>query len=142
MSYALHRAGDHVGCPKCQGVLMLPGTLEPPVLSQRRCDFCGEAIQETAKKCKHCREFLDPTLRASQNRPHHDVYHHHHQWHPGIAAVLSLLIPGAGQMYKGEVGSGIAWLVVVCIGYLLLIVPGIILHIFCIVGAASGDPNK
>jgi hypothetical protein len=56
------------------------------------------------------------------------------KWSPGVAALLSLLIPGAGQMYKGQGVNGLT-------GY-LLIVPGLILHICCIFGAASGDPTK
>jgi TM2 domain-containing membrane protein YozV len=32
--------------------------------------------------------------------------------HPGVAAVLSLVIPGAGQMYRGDIGAGFIWLVV------------------------------
>ncbi|MEQ8836796.1 MAG: hypothetical protein RID07_08330, partial [Lacipirellulaceae bacterium] len=61
---------------------------------------------------------------------------------PGVAAVLSLVIPGAGQMYRGKIGEGFVWLVCVCIGYLLLIIPGLILHIFCIVYAASSNQSK
>ena len=30
----------------------------------KRCDFCGEKILAIAKKCKHCGEILDVTLRA------------------------------------------------------------------------------
>ena len=60
------------------------------------------------------------------------------EWSPGVAAVLSLVIPGAGQMYKGKVGIGLIWLVCVVIGYVLFIVPGLILHLICIVTAASG----
>jgi TM2 domain-containing membrane protein YozV len=35
----------------------------------------------------------------------------------GVAAVLSLFIPGAGQMYKGKIGWGIAWLLCTVLGY-------------------------
>ncbi len=31
---------------------------------------------------------------------------------PGTAAVLSLLLPGAGQIYNGALGRGIIWLIV------------------------------
>lgn len=63
-------------------------------------------------------------------------------WSPGIAAVLSLFIPGAGQMYKGQIFAGIAWLIAVVIGYFLLIIPGLVLHLLCIITAASGDPYR
>jgi TM2 domain-containing membrane protein YozV len=29
---------------------------------------------------------------------------------PGVAGLLSFLIPGVGQMYVGQVGRGVAWL--------------------------------
>jgi TM2 domain-containing membrane protein YozV len=31
---------------------------------------------------------------------------------PGIAAVLSLLIPGIGQLYNGQLGWAIFWLII------------------------------
>jgi TM2 domain-containing membrane protein YozV len=58
----------------------------------------------------------------------------------GIAALLSFLVPGAGQMYKGAVGHGIAWLILTPIGYLMLLVPGILLHVACIWHAVSMRP--
>jgi TM2 domain-containing membrane protein YozV len=61
-------------------------------------------------------------------------------WSPGVAALLSLIIPGAGQMYKGQVGKGLVWLLFVVLGYFVFIVPGLILHLICILGAAQGDP--
>ena len=54
-----------------------------------------------------------------------------------LAAALSLIVPGAGQLYVGRPLSAIAWFTIVTLGYLLLIVPGIILHIFCIASAAG-----
>lgn len=63
-------------------------------------------------------------------------------WEPGIAALLSFFIPGAGQIYKGHVFNGLAWFVGTIIGYMMLVVPGVIMHVFCIVGAHSGDPTK
>jgi TM2 domain-containing membrane protein YozV len=32
--------------------------------------------------------------------------------HPGTAAVLSLLIPGVGQLYNGDFLRGIFWLII------------------------------
>jgi TM2 domain-containing membrane protein YozV len=35
-----------------------------------------------------------------------------HMKHPGTAAVLSLVIPGVGQIYNGDFLRGIFWLIV------------------------------
>jgi hypothetical protein len=56
---------------------------------------------------------------------------------PAAAAVLSMIVPGAGQLYAGRPLSGIAWFVLVTMGYLLLIVPGIVLHVLCVASAAG-----
>ncbi len=97
-------------------------------MKTKKCPFCSELILATAKKCRHCHEFLDPALAAvTQRRP----------FNPGVAALLSLLIPGAGQIYKGQVGRGLLWLVFVPIGYLFYILPGLLLHLVCVFTAAE-----
>lgn len=58
----------------------------------------------------------------------------------GVAALLSLIIPGAGQMYKGEVGMGLVLLIITPISYLMLFVPGIIVHLIVIFDAARSKP--
>ncbi len=60
------------------------------------------------------------------------------EWSPGVAALLSFVIPDAGRMYRGKVGIGLIWLVCVVIGYALFILPGLFLHLVRIVTAASG----
>ena len=59
---------------------------------------------------------------------------------PLVAAGLSLLIPGAGQLYAGSVLSAILWFLLVSAGY-TLILPGLILHLFCIAAAAGAARN-
>lgn len=54
---------------------------------------------------------------------------------PGTAAFLTFLIPGWGQMRRGKVKSGLFWMVVVLVGYFLMIIPGLILHIICMLDA-------
>ncbi len=55
---------------------------------------------------------------------------------PGIAALLSLFVPGAGQIYTGRFASAVLWFLLVSAGY-ALILPGLFLHMFCIAAAAS-----
>lgn len=55
---------------------------------------------------------------------------------PVLAAVLSFLVPGAGQLYTGNVLTAILWFALVGAGY-FLILPGIFLHLICIATAAS-----
>ncbi len=98
-----------------------------------RCPECGREVSSAAAACPSCGHPITGTHTAAPPQA---------KWSPGIAAVLSLVIPGAGQMYKGSVGGGLVWLVVVVFGYVLFIVPGLVLHLCCIVSAASGDPTK
>lgn len=73
---------------------------------------------------------------------HVTVIHHaaERRWSPALAAVLSLLLPGLGQLYKGQLLNAVAWFLLVGFGYLALVLPGLVLHFFCVVGAASGNP--
>ena len=55
---------------------------------------------------------------------------------PIIAAVLSFIIPGAGQIYLRGLRAGfmaaILWFIVITIGYMFLFFPGLILHVICV----------
>ena len=102
----------------------------------KRCPFCAEEVQDEAKICRHCNADLVSNTRSTT------VAAQGPAWSKGVAALLSFVIPGAGQMYKGQILNGLVWLVAVFVGYFVFIVPGIILHILCIFGAASGDTSK
>lgn len=55
----------------------------------------------------------------------------------GVAAVLSVLIPGLGHLYRGRLGAGFLWFVGTVIGYVLMVIPGIVLHLACIYRAGA-----
>lgn len=132
----------------------------PMPLRRIPCPICGEEIAETAVKCRFCNEYLDgrpqpppPPLQqnvavAPASQPSismnvvQQVQMPHQRWNPPAAMFLSFLIPGLGQMYKGQVLNGLLWLIITVIGYVMLVVPGLILHLCCIVGAGMGDPYR
>lgn len=61
---------------------------------------------------------------------------HHGGSSPVIAAALTAVVPGAGHLYAGHVLAALVWFVCVGAAY-ALIVPGLVLHLFCMVSAAA-----
>jgi TM2 domain-containing membrane protein YozV len=51
---------------------------------------------------------------------------------PGIAAVLSVLMPGLGQVYCGRLFAGAIWFLATAAGYSLILVPGFLIHALCV----------
>ena len=51
---------------------------------------------------------------------------------PGISAVLSVLIPGLGQIYCGRLFAGALWFLATAAGYSLILIPGFLIHALCI----------
>jgi DNA-directed RNA polymerase subunit RPC12/RpoP len=76
--------GRSVKCPRCSTAIKVPGKATAPPARQepepedlapveqastqatQDCPFCGEQILTKAKKCKHCGETIDVTLRAAE----------------------------------------------------------------------------
>ena len=66
-------AGSVVHCPKCAEILTVPNipahgeaSVPSPIIAgqTKKCPFCSEQILSDARKCKHCGEFLDASLRS------------------------------------------------------------------------------
>ena len=57
---------------------------------------------------------------------------------PGIAAVLSVLVPGLGQVYTGRLGAGAIWFLATSFAYWAILLPGFLLHAICIWSAYDG----
>jgi hypothetical protein len=56
---------------------------------------------------------------------------------PLTAVLLSMLIPGAGHIYTGRSGAGVAWMATTLAGYACCFLPGLFLHGLCLVSAAN-----
>lgn len=129
----------------------------PPLTELAMCRYCGEEIAAQAVKCRHCGEFLTAKLRrqAEKERRRHPVPAGHpsiviqnsatavvasrgRRWSRIVAGLLSI-VPGLGQLYKGQPLNAVLWFVVVAIGYAAMVAPGIVLHLCCLLGAMSGD---
>jgi hypothetical protein len=52
------------------------------------------------------------------------------------AVLLSVLVPGAGHIYAGRSGAGVAWMATTLVGYACCLLPGLFLHGLCLVSAA------
>lgn len=156
-SYVCRDGSDWVPASRVKGLAfavpqpVVPAVVaDPPVADDRiPCQFCGEMVPPAAIKCRFCNEYLDgretPSAYAPQVlAPAPNVTHVHAapvaRWSPGVAAVLSFLIPGLGQIYKGQVLRGFFYMILVAAGYFALIVPGLILHLLIVIGAATGNP--
>jgi len=61
---------------------------------------------------------------------------------PGIAALLSFIIPGAGSMYMGSVVLGLVLFCMTVVGYLLFILPGLVMHLVTVMVAATSKPPE
>lgn len=62
---------------------------------ERFCSSCGEIIDAAAAVCPACGVRQGPSRRAGGERD------------PVIAAVLSFIIVGLGQLYNGQVAKGV-----------------------------------
>ncbi len=51
---------------------------------------------------------------------------------PGLAAVLSVLLPGLGQVYSGRLLAGALWFLLTTFSYWAVLIPGFLVHALCI----------
>jgi TM2 domain-containing membrane protein YozV len=107
------------------------------------CRECGNQVSSEAPTCPHCgvpRPVILPAVVQPELYYRHPVSIAPRKEHDTtVAALLSFFMPGVGQMYKGDVGLGVGFLVGTFVGYMACIFPGIILHIVSIINAAQKD---
>jgi hypothetical protein len=105
-----------------------------------RCPVCAEEVRKEAKVCKHCREILDSSYSGSKKQIP-DQQTASNSTNPGTAALLNVFLPGAGHLYQGKALAGFIWFIATALGYACLIVPGLVIHVVCIISvfAKPGD---
>ncbi len=132
-------------CPNCgRPILDMINSLKPEKVS---CSECSKEYQFPENFCPSCgcingkkkifyeqfqseqAEAIRPSVEA---RPNSEA---RSDFNPGVAALLSLIIPGAGQIYKGSLVVGLAWLMFTIVGYFIFVLPGLVIHLLSIFNA-------
>ena len=105
----------------------------------RYCSSCGKEITEGTKFCPSCGKAV--ASEAPSQVQSQSVQTPAQIKNPGIAALLSFFISGAGQIYNGQVGTGIFCFICVTVlffagfVYPLIMVIALVLWIFLIYDA-------
>ncbi len=66
-------------------------------------------------------ERYDDSFRSVERRPRVPS--------PGLAAVLSVIVPGLGHVYAGRLLAGLVWFLAASFGYWAILVPGFLIHV-------------
>ena len=114
--------GTVVNCPNCQTPLKVPDkaslkapTPPLPVTDTKKCPYCAEVIKNEAVVCRFCGR--DLAERQTTEQPplsdlvQREMLYEMRRKTPELAAVLSLFIPGAGQIYSGKYFFGVVCLI-------------------------------
>jgi len=83
------------------------------------CCYCDEVVNQEAMKCRHCGEFLDEELR--QARLEESGLSTKSAFCRGLAAVLSTVWPGLGQIFQGRLGTGFMSMIVLFLLVMLML---------------------
>ncbi len=74
------------------------------------CKNCGAEIDEKAEICPRCGVRVKPVPISTEKKS------------SGIAAIASFFIPGLGQIYNGEIGKGILFIIFSFIFFILIFI--------------------
>lgn len=82
-------------------------------------------------------QLIDTGLAQRNSTPSTQVVvqthiHQHQSSSRGVAMLFNIFWPGMGQIYQGRAFVGLFFMFATPIGYLCLIIPGLILHLICV----------
>jgi TM2 domain-containing membrane protein YozV len=98
------------------------------------CPTCGSPLQfENAEICPKCGVRIQAPDLSWSGGPHQVKG----EKSPGIAALLSLILIGLGQVYNGDFTRGALFLIGTLVGLLFFFIPGVIVWIYQIFDAYS-----
>ena len=106
--------------------------------SRSFCSACGRQIDPRAMVCPNCGVAAGGALAASAAMAALTMRHKS----TGMAILLSLFLPGAGQFYVGRTGRGIAFFCAAVVSYVLIIVLIGLILVPAVVIWAAVDANK
>ncbi|MCB5280099.1 MAG: zinc ribbon domain-containing protein [Candidatus Cloacimonetes bacterium] len=99
------------------------------------CSKCGKEVYDGITYCPFCGDKLKFSSNNNTASQHEQTLYAVSDRNEGIALILSLLIPGVGQMYVGKIARGIAFI----LSGLLIFVSMIFCYI--LVGVSFNDTN-
>jgi TM2 domain-containing membrane protein YozV len=118
-----------------------PGVMEGSIKTKMRdCRYCKSQIEADVWVCPHCGKetrasYAVANMKHERDKHGANIGESNVPWSPGLAAVMSFIIPGLGQIYKGQIGSGLGWFLGVIVGYACFVLPGIAFHVWCVFNA-------
>lgn len=91
-------------------------------------------------------QMIDVALsQRNASQPTHVVVqtnvHLHQTSSRGVAMLFNIFWPGMGQIYQGRAFTGLFFMIATPIGYLMLIIPGMVMHLICILDSAFFSPR-
>ena len=88
-------------------------------MDRKTCPYCGEEIAATARKCKHCGEWLEKGIPSSQVNIYQSrttPSEHHTSYGPNNEGCLSMVF---SSMVEG-CGSCLGWIIAIIVFFVVL----------------------